>query len=255
MKKTLQNTLKVGAAIALILSAGAVSAQQKVSGGAAGSATVDIAKKNNATPGQLNGSVRVIDNKGTIKYLQSKNGITMLTNTTTDATTTTWQLGGELTDDTYIDVKGKAFALDGIELISAATVSPSTNAKTLTVHGAADAGTGYTFLVRDEATGAVKKLVATDLITSGQTYFTATADQKLYVVTAGAAVPAISGAQVPLPNFSKVWVFRNGAKLVAGLDYTTAASTVTLITVPATATSTNDWTVNAGDIIEVQYYK
>ena len=63
MKKTLQNTLKVGAAIALMLSAGAVSAQS----------TTDVTKVATA--------VRLIDNKGTIKYLQSNNGITQITNT------------------------------------------------------------------------------------------------------------------------------------------------------------------------------
>ena len=47
---------------------------------------------------------------------------------------------------------------------------------------------------------------------------------------------------------SKVWVFRNGAKLVAGEDYSTAVGTVTL-------TPTVDWAVLAGDIFEVQWVK
>lgn len=199
----------------------------------------DIAKEADIVPGTTNlaGAVRVIDNKGTIKYLQSQNGITMLSNTTADVTTTTWQLGGTLTDDTFIDVDGNVFALDGIELIT--TELPSTDA---TTESDAGTGTGYTILVRDEATGATKKLLATDLLQSGQESFTATAGQTAY---------ALTGAPV-LPAFSQVWVYRNGAKLVANLDYTIAADTVTLV---PNATVPNDWQVFAGDVIEVQYVK
>ena len=54
----------------------------------------------------VDGSIKLIDNKGTVKYLQTSNCLTTLTNTgeTTDVTTTTLQLGGTLTANTYIDV-------------------------------------------------------------------------------------------------------------------------------------------------------
>ena len=199
----------------------------------------DSTKEADIVPGTTNlgGSIRVIDNKGTIKYLQSKNGITMLSNTSANVTTTTWQLGGTLSDDTFIDVDGNVFGLDGIALISAETAS--TDATTASIHGT---GAGYTLLVRDEATGAIKKLLAADLMQSGQESFTATLAQVAYPLT---------GSPV-LPTFSQVWVYRNGAKLIANLDYTIAASTVTLVpnlVVP------NDWSVYAGDVIEVQYVK
>lgn len=80
--------------------------------------------------------VRVIDNKGTIKYLQVNNGLTQVVNTTNEVTTTTWQLGGTLTDNTYIDVDGKVFALDGIALESG---TASADASTESDHGT---GTG-----------------------------------------------------------------------------------------------------------------
>ena len=104
-----------------------------------------------------------IDNKGTVKYLQTSNGLTTLTNTgeTTDVTTTTLQLGGTLTANTYIDVDDKVFAFDGIEL---ETGDASTDATTKSDHGT---GSGYTFLVRDEATGAIKKLLLNDLGVKG----------------------------------------------------------------------------------------
>ncbi|WP_405411020.1 hypothetical protein [Maribacter sp. Asnod1-A12] len=203
--------------------------------------TGDVTKQGDINPGTTTtaGAVRVVDNKGTIKYLQSQNGITMLSNTTDNVTTTTWQLGGVLTDSTFIDIDGKLFGLNGLELIDTSTESASSDA---TTESDAGTGTGYTILVRDEATGATKKLLATDLIQSGQEAFTATASQTTY---------ALTGSPV-LPAFSQVWVYRNGAKLIANLDYTIATSTVTLV--PNT-TVPNDWSVYAGDVIEVQYVK
>ena len=199
--------------------------------------TGDVAKKASTA---LNGSVRVVDNKGTIKYLQTANGLTTITNTTADVTTTTWQLGGTLSADTYIDVNGKVFGLDKIDLVDKDTQLASTDASDKSAHGT---GTGWTLLVRDEATGAIKKLKATDLITSGHETFTAAASPLLAYPLTGSPI---------LPEFSKVWVYRNGAKLIAGTDYTIAASTVTLI---PNAVAPNDWAVLAGDIIEVQYFK
>ena len=226
------NPFKTAALGLLMFSGITVSAQQT---------TGDVTKQSDVVPGTTTtaGAVRVIDNKGTIKYLQSQNGITMLSNTTDNVTTTTWQLGGTLTDDTFIDVDGNVFGLNGIDLISSETASTDA-----TTGSDAGTGTGYTLLVRDEATGATKKLLASDLniIQSGQERFTATASQVAYPLTGSPALPA----------FSQVWVYRNGAKLIANLDYTVASSTVTLV--PNT-TSPNDWAVYAGDIIEVQYVR
>ncbi|SIS71230.1 hypothetical protein SAMN05421766_103549 [Zobellia uliginosa] len=227
---TYRKALKTGVFALILMTFGLTNAQQT---------TGDTAKQGDIVPGTTvtGGAVRVVDNKGTIKYLQSKNGITMLSNTTDDVTTTTWQLGGTLTDDTFIDANGTIFGIDGIELIT--TETASTDATTESDHGT---GTGYTILVRDEATGATKKLLASDLLQSGQESFTATAAQVAYPLT---------GSPV-LPSFSQVWVYRNGAKLIANVDYTIAASTVTLV--PNT-TAPNDWSVYAGDIVEVQFVK
>jgi hypothetical protein len=86
-------------------------------------------------------TVKVVDNKGTIKYFQSNNGITQIT--TADKTTTTWQLGGTLTEDTFIDATGKVFGLQGLDITA--------------LDASADgASTGYTLLVSDDATGKVK---------------------------------------------------------------------------------------------------
>lgn len=196
------------------------------------------------------GSIRVIDNKGTKKFLQVQNGITQLTDTAPDGgVITTWQLGGQLVSDTEIDLNGNAFALNNVVQVDP---SDTTNgvAATTTTTASGQGNTGWTLLVRDEATGNVMKMLATDLITSGQTVFTATAGTLTYDVAAGA--PALAGAQIPLPSYEKVWVYRNGAKLIAGIDYTIAGSVVTLNEAPSVGDS---WTLYTGDIIEVQYFK
>jgi hypothetical protein len=196
--------------------------------------TVEIAKKTEVTyPGSAlttDGSIKLIDNKGTVKYLQTSNGLTTLTNTGgTNVTTTTLQLGGTLSYDTYIDVDDKVFALDGIELESG---EASTDATTKSDHGT---GTGYTFLVRDEATGAIKKLLLNDLGVKGGILSS--------IATEGQTEYTITGAD-ELTLF-KTYVYRNGIKLIAGTDYTVATNVVTL--------TQTGYQVLAGDVIEVHF--
>jgi hypothetical protein len=193
-------------------------------------------------------SVKIIDNKGTIKYLQTNNGITTITSTTAaNKTVTTWQLGGTLTDNTYIDVDGNVFALDGIKLLSptltagaATTASIATTATTLSSHGGT--GTGWTVLIRDESTGETKKLLATNLVTAGRVEFPIATDGDLVVTATGLA----NGTSI-----NKISVYRNGAKLRAGVDYTLTDDDE--ITLDISAVAPNDWTTYAGDIIEVQW--
>lgn len=236
MKINFSKSLKLWTFAVLALTVGFAQAQQT---------TGDYARETVITPGSAvgagdDGAVKVIDNKGTIKYLQVKNGLTTLSNTTGDVTTTTWQLGGTLTDSTWIDVDNSIFGLDGLDLIDPAVDSASTDAISGSDHGT---GTGYTILVRDEETGAIKKLLVTNLIESGHQVYTATAGQTTFTVNSGGT---------PLPDYSKVFVFRNGAKLIANLDYTISGDDVTLV---PTTTGVNTWAVYADDIIEVQFVK
>ena len=282
-QSTTKNSLRSLLALSIIFLFGSISA-------IAQQTTGDIDKKTDINPGttSLDGAVRVIDNKGTIKYLQVQNGLTLISNTTDDVTTTTWQLGGTLTDDTYIDADGNVFALDGLKLeegsaattvvtestseayrtaydtsiASAADPAAPTAAEIATAVAAAEAAaanTGWALLVRDEATGEIKKLLATDLVISGQTYFTVADDGDTVFnladatdVPDGGTIAALTTA-APLPAFAQVFVYRNGAKLLAGVDYTiTAPSSVTLV--PGT-TAPNEWSTYSGDIIEVHYFK
>lgn len=188
-------------------------------------------------------AVRLIDNKGTIKYLQANNGITAITSTTAgNTTTTTWQLGGTLLDDTYIDVNGKKFALDKLKF---ATGTASTNATDASVHGGS--GTGWTVLVRDEATGEVKKMMASDLlqVQSGEETVSVPSD------ASNATTYTVTG---PLPtNIKNISIYRNGAKLIATTDY--EVPTATSIKLKPSSTAPSDWSLKTGDVIEIQWIK
>lgn len=203
-------------------------------------AVTDFAKSANAAPGVLNGSVRVVDNKGTVKYLQTANGLTTITNTTANVTTTTWQLGGTLTDDTYIDATGKVFALDGLAVVASSDVAATT---ATSLHGASNPA-GYTLLVHDEVTGAVKKLLFSDLVKAGQTLQSATVATDL----------TYTDATVPV-DVKKVSVYRNGIKLLAGTDYTSAgaAGAVTVTVKNVNGTDPDDYAFATGDKIEIQW--
>lgn len=171
-------------------------------------------------------AVKLIDNKGTIKYLQSTNGITTITAAAPDGTGVlhTWKLGGTLTETTIINTDGQIFDLAGLTWES----------------GPASTGgaSGYTLIVRDEATGATKKMLATDLIQSGQEIINVSNPATLSYTLLGPVV---------LPAIEQVYVYRNGAKLVATEDYTItpATGTVTIVGI----------TLYAGDKIEVHYIK
>jgi hypothetical protein len=116
-------------------------------------------------------------------------------------------LGGTLTDDTYFDVDGNAFALDGLKLETGAA---STDATTESDHGT---GTGWTLVVRDEVTGEFRKLLATNLtnlglISSGYETATAAAADE----TAGSITINSTGIpELTTINEGKISVYRNGA--------------------------------------------
>ncbi len=239
MKNTKSNNgLKLGIIALSMLAINVVSAQRMAST----AATTDFGKQVNTVLGSKDGSVKVIDNKGTIKYLQSKNGITMLTDKTPDGgVITTWQLGGALTDNTYIDATGKVFAIDGVKLINT-TDLPSKDATTGSMHGT---GTGFTLLVRDEVTGETKKMLATDLVSGIRTEYTQGADASANVPITVTGLPALTAGTTD----AKLFVYRNGAKLRTGIDF---VATSDLVTITYSAT---DLPMYTGDVIEIQFIK
>ena len=224
-----KNTLKLGMTAIFIMALGTANAQTTNGDGA---------------------SVRVIDNKGTIKYLQTNNGITSITSTDAgNKTTTTWQLGGTLASNTDIDLAGNTFSLDQVIEIDGTSTSAENIAATTTAL-VAGTTTGYTIIVRDEATGALKKMLASDLIEVGIAELTS-----IDLETAATTVfTGVTGLSATLP-ISKVSLYRNGTKLRAGIDYTvTDANQINIITAAGDA-GLQDFNLFATDILEVHWIK
>lgn len=218
-RKMKNNYLKLGMMAAVMLSASIGFAQTSTGSGA---------------------SVRVIDNKGTIKYLQTNNGITSITSTAPgNKTTTTWQLGGTLTEATTITT-------DGTNTLNIAGLEENTDAAATTAIGTS----GYTLVVRDEATGALKKLLAADILDAA-----AITGIRLEDIQAADATGNVDITVTGLPvldagtSASKLSVYRNGVKLRFGSDFVAALGLVT-ITYDAA-----DLPMYANDVIEIQYLK
>jgi len=231
------------------------------------SASIGFAQTTDTTDTGLNkglgdgASVRVIDNKGTIKYLQTNNGITSITSTAPgNKTTTTWQLGGTLTSATNIATGANEFKIT-LDSSPATATAPGTQGtfiidgvETVTVGAAlttvdgeianTSTNTGYTFLVRDEATGQTKKLLASDLITGIRDEYT----QGSTDATGNVDINVTGLPIIDANNNFKLSVYRNGVKLRFGVDFT--ATTVDTLNILWDAT---DLPMYAGDIIEVHY--
>jgi sorbitol-specific phosphotransferase system component IIA len=129
---------------------------------------------------------------------------------------------------------GDSIQLGG-NLVKATTIG-ATASNTLAITGLESGSKADSILVADATSGVLKRRATESLMQSGDVTITATAGQTSITVT---NMPA---------NVSKVWVFRNSAKLIANTDYTTSAGTVTL-------TPTSEWAVLAGDVFEVQWVK
>ena len=107
---------------------------------------------------------------------------------------------------------------------------------TLKITGLQSGNLATDSLVVASSDGTLKKVGAESLLQSGEQNYTASTGQAAYSV-------------VNMPSSAtKVWVYRNGAKLIPATDFTTTAGNVTLTTVMAAL-------VVAGDVIEVQWVK
>ena len=107
---------------------------------------------------------------------------------------------------------------------------------TLKVAGLQSGNLSTDSIVTVATDGTLKRVTAGSLLQSGDQNYTATALQATYSVT---NMPATA---------SKVWVYRNGAKLLVTTDYTVAAGTVTL-------TGSMAALIAVGDVIEIQWVK
>ena len=165
-------------------------------------------------------SVMMVAPDGTLKRISASTLFDALTfeNGLTKSGNTV-KLGGALTGNTTINTAGNDLNISG-----------------LGSGGAADS------LVVIGSSGTLKKITQESLLKSGETSIT--------ITNAGTLTYSISDMPATV---SKVWVYRNGAKLVGGTnftvtsDYSVTAGSVTLIQ--------NGWTLQVDDVIEVQWVK
>jgi hypothetical protein len=123
----------------------------------------------------------------------------------------------------------------GGDLTKSTTIGTS-EANTLKISGLRSGNLSTDSLVVSESDGTLRRVTAESLLQSGDQNFNAVAGQSAYAVT---NMPAA---------VSKVWVYRNGVKLLPTVDYTIASGQVNF-------TSSISSLVAAGDVIEIQWVK
>ncbi|OIQ38885.1 MAG: hypothetical protein BM563_05105 [Bacteroidetes bacterium MedPE-SWsnd-G1] len=232
-KKMKKNYFKLGVFAVFMMAASLVNAQTLP----ANSGTANTTQANAA--GEV---IKVIDNKGTIKYIQANNGITSITSTAANnKTTTTWQLGGTLVEDTNIATglnefkitldAGGTFVIDGI-------VEETGNA------AAAMGGPGFSLLVRDEATGEVRNILKTDLID------VVLVEQQLGADTSADISITVTGVLLASTSVNRIAVYRNGVKLRESTDYSISADDTVQVDIAAIGGEAYNL-----DVFEVQWIK
>jgi hypothetical protein len=127
---------------------------------------------------------------------------------------------------------GNTVKLGGI--LSEATTIATDATNVLKITGLQNGNLATDSLVVVSADGTLKKAAPASLLQSGSQEFTANLGDGTFTVT---NLPATA---------SKVWVYRNGVKLVAVTDYTVSGSNVVLSAAMANL-------ISDGDIIEVQW--
>ncbi len=129
---------------------------------------------------------------------------------------------------------GNTVKLGGI--LSEATTITTDATNVLKIAGLQSGNVATDSVVVTTDDGTLKKVSATTLLQSGSQEFTTVLGDRIFNVP-----------NMP-PNSSRVWVYRNGVKLVSGTDYTAAAGVVTL-SIGMGGLVADD------DVIEVQWVK
>ena len=174
--------------------------------------------------GSTNDSVVVVDAAtGVLKRVSLKDAVKASNGLNKNGDTV--KLGGTLTENTNITLGGKTLTL---------TTSP-TDSINITNLRSGNLATD-SIVVSSGASGTLKRVSASSLLTSGENTFT----------TTGALETTITSTGMPA-DATRVWVYRNGAKLIRGTDFTTAVNTVTL--------TPSGWSITSGDVYEVQWVK
>lgn len=182
-------------------------------------------------------STRVVDNKGTIKWVLSSSAAVVTKSDSTVLFVTPKQIG----DSSFVKATTNGLTKTGQTLELGGTLSKPTTIATdannnLKITGLQSGNLATDSLVVSASDGTLKRVVAESLLQSGNQYFTATAGQTAYAVT---NMPSTA---------SKIWVYRNGTKFIPTTDYTIATGQINFTTAMGSI-------VVAGDLIEVQWIK
>jgi len=123
----------------------------------------------------------------------------------------------------------------GGDLTKSTTIGTS-EANTLKISGLRSGNLANDSLVVSGSDGTLRRVTAESLLQSGDEIFNATAAQSAFVVA-------------NMPNSaSKIWVYRNGVKLLRTVDYTIGTGEINF-------TAGMSSLVAAGDVIEIQWVK
>jgi hypothetical protein len=123
----------------------------------------------------------------------------------------------------------------GGDLTKSTTIGTS-EANTLKISGLRSGNLANDSLVVSGSDGTLRRVTAESLLQSGDERFNATAAQSAFVVA-------------NMPNSaSKIWVYRNGVKLLRTVDYTIGTGEINF-------TAGMSSLVAAGDVIEIQWVK
>jgi hypothetical protein len=160
-----------------------------------------------------------VDNKGTKNTVLDAQTTVITTagnGLSVDVTTATnpkVELGGTLDQaTTTINTLGNALTIDA----TGGTFNVDATGGAVNVTGLATGDLATDQIVVTTPTGELKKVSSSTLLTSGNQSFNAVVAQGNYPI---ANLPA---------DASRVWVYRNGVKLIAGTDFVAAAGSITL---------------------------
>jgi hypothetical protein len=139
-----------------------------------------------------------------------------------------------LSFDNGLTKTGNLVQLGGALVKSTEIITSATN--TLKISGLESGNLATDSLVVSGSDGTLKRVTAESLLQSGDQNYTATAGQSAFTVS-----------NMPTA-VSKVWVYRNGVKLLPTVDYTIGSGEINF-------TAAISALVAAGDVIEIQWVK
>ncbi len=133
--------------------------------------------------------------------------------------------------------------------LTKATTITTTVGNTLAIDGLQSGSRTDSIVLVDPTTGVLKRISAASL-NNTKTY-TVNSGLPLAGTATAYIIPQVTSTIPATYTTQQVWVFRNGAKLVAGIDYTVAGGVVTIT--PQTGNPLEDWVWGVYERIELQW--